>query len=151
MTSPQFQAGASKESMATVHPTHRNWKKITLVVAALAAGLLLVCCVGGILAFREYNQPPGKGRAAEEGYRTSQPIIDALEKYQVERGTYPASLNELIPTYLPQMPERATAFGIQYTRASEKSYTLLFRYAGPGMNVCTYKSEAKAWSCYGYF
>lgn len=125
-----------------------GWKRIALVLVAV---LLVAFCVGGVLLFMQLNQPPGKGAAAEEGYRLSQPVIDALEKFHAARGDYPASLPELIPTYLPQLPERATAFQLQYARVSATDYTLAFSYAGPGMNHCTYKGQSKAWSCYGYY
>src|SRR5690348_2327824 len=111
----------------------RNWRKILLVAAA---GTLIVCCALAAYIFIQINQPPGKGAAAEEGYRISQPIIDALEKYHGEHARYPVALTELIPTYLSQLPERASAFQLRYSLLGESQYSLEFHYAGPGMNVC---------------
>jgi len=43
------------------------------------------------------------------------PVIDAIERYQSDYGTYPASLSELVPIYLSEEPDI-------YIRAGEKLY-----------------------------
>src|SRR5690348_7641586 len=93
--------------------------------------------------------PPGKGPAAERGYRRSAPVIAALERYRQARGAYPDSLPMLVPEFLPAsalaVPEPGREhYPLEY-RATPGGYQLTFRYAGPGMNDCTYTSHDARW------
>jgi hypothetical protein len=49
---------------------------------------------------------------------------------------------------VPDRPQERYPLG--YRRAGGE-YELSFRYAGPGMNECTYRSAAAAWRCHGDF
>ncbi len=75
-------------------------------------------------------------------------MIAALEEY-------PVTLQELVPEYLSkgvlEAPEcEWDRYPLEYER-SEAGYELTFRYVGPGMNLCTYRSETSQWACRGYF
>jgi hypothetical protein len=116
----------------------------TFVLLTLAAMLVLPAC-----------DPPGKGPRAERGYRRADPVIRALAAYRDAHGSYPAALAELVPRYLPAqalaVPRREQeAYPLAYTRTAT-GYELSFRYAGPGMNECTYRVPPGAWECGGYF
>ena len=98
---------------------------------------------------------PGEGPKADRGYRRAAPVIAALAHFHADQGQYPDSLPQLVPAYLaaaalavPDAPQEHYPLG--YRRATDQ-YALSFRYAGPGMNECTYHSAAAAWGCRGYF
>ncbi len=97
---------------------------------------------------------PGEGAKAERGYQRSDPVIAALAEFHEDRGQYPDSLTELVPDYLradaletPSAPQEN--YPLEYRRL-DHSYELSFRYAGPGMNRCTY-SPLSDWQCRGWF
>jgi hypothetical protein len=127
--------------------------------------LLAAVCLAGFLA--GCGTPPGKGRKAAVGYRAAAPVIAALEKFHADRGQYPESLGELVPTYLldlrallyrgrtqpvnaPGHDESIPEHEFGYRRDGN-TYTLMFSYTGPGMNHCVYDSETKAWHARGYY
>ena len=91
---------------------------------------------------------PGEGAAAEQGYRRSEPIVAALDRYRRDHGTYPNALTELnVPP--DQLRPPVDAHPWEYHRVGN-SYVLTFQYAGPGMNRCKYSPET-GWNCSGYF
>lgn len=119
-------------------------RRSSLVLALLAISLTVAAC-----------DPPGKGPRAERGYRRSAPVIAALEQYRAARGEYPDSLRMLVPRYLSEsalrVPDGAgERYPLEYGRTAE-GFALTFRYAGPGMNECTYTAEARGWRCGGRF
>ena len=91
---------------------------------------------------------PGKGAKAKRGYAEAQPVIDALTAFHLAHNAYPASLSELVPTYLNSVSPTTTT---QYRRLESDDYEVSFRYAGPGMNTCAYRATARKWSCSGLF
>jgi hypothetical protein len=94
--------------------------------------------------------PPGQGPAAETGYRRSEPIIVALDRFRAAHGAYPRALSKLdVPAEVLQPPLGPGQQPWEY-RPAVGSYELIFRYAGPGMNYCIY-SPAKHWQCSGYY
>lgn len=116
-------------------------RRIILALLAVVVGTL-ACSVGG-------DEPPSEGPKAEEGYRLSEPIIDALGQYREDQGEYPASLDDLVPDYFIALPTGSLIQDLWYTRTDE-SYQLSFAYTGPGMNVCNYTPEA-GWQCSGAY
>ena len=95
-------------------------------------------------------EPPGVGKKAEMGYKLSEPVIAALEQYKADHGTYPKTLEELVPDYLSTVPVSTDGVDFSYSSTGE-SCSLSFHYTGPGMNSCTYKPETKDWRCYGAY
>lgn len=95
---------------------------------------------------------PGAGPRAERGYRFGAPVIDALERHLQARGTYPDSLPQLVPAFLPAsaLREPQPGYPFQYRRTPD-GYALTFRYTGPGMNHCTWTPRSRKWDCGGYF
>lgn len=119
-------------------------RRIAFALALAAA----VVALGGCPA-------PGEGPRAERGYRRSAPVIAALERYRGARGTYPDSLRQLVPAFLPdstlRVPDRnRERYPLDYRRTPD-GYVLTFRYTGPGMNACAYTSAPAEWKCSGYF
>jgi hypothetical protein len=68
--------------------------------------------------------------------RISEPLIAAIEQYNKDRGEYPSSLSELIPRYLPKIPD--TGYGkrrqFHYYRAEARlsQSDFLHRWLGEG-------------------
>ena len=45
-------------------------------------------------------------------------------------------------------------YGPELLGASEPDrgvYELTFRYTGPGINICTWPTDAQEWDCFGYY
>src|SRR5215212_6340595 len=111
------------------------------------AGAVAIACNGC------FGPDPGQGRKAETGFHAAAPIIAALAAYRAQRGHYPAKLMQLVPVYvsdpsdLQLSRERYPVFndvvrGFSYSREGD-TFTLGFRYSGPGMNDCVYHSRSK--------
>ncbi len=115
----------------------------SIQLSLVIASAFLVACPG-----------PGKGAKAERGYHRAAPVIAAIDRYHAATGEYPPSLEALTPQYLDslslQRPENIQESTFEYHRLSD-GFELSFRYVGPGMNTCTYRSSTKAWTCGGYF
>jgi hypothetical protein len=110
--------------------------------------LTLLLCVA-LLAATLACAAPGEGRKAAGGYALSEPIIDALARYHDATGTYPDTLESLVPDYLEAVPETYDNLPLVYEQTGT-GYTLQFSYTRPGMNECVYTPDA-GWSCSGYF
>ena len=122
-----------------------------LKIFGLLLGLAIIAALAlvGFMLLSNLNAPPGVGPKADQGYQACAPIIAALERYRVQVGLYPATLDALVPTYLSKIDYTVGEVTIDY-RPLEPGYQLIFRYAGPGMNICTYTPGA-GWKCTGYF
>ncbi|HET7230166.1 MAG TPA: hypothetical protein VFJ16_09200 [Longimicrobium sp.] len=115
----------------------------------------VLAVLGVCFALGGCGDPPGKGPKAERGYERSAPVVAALERYRAERGQYPDSLGALVPRHLPEsalrVPERRQErYPLEYHRTAA-GFELSFRYAGPGMNECTYTPVDRKWGCSGHF
>lgn len=114
--------------------------------------LLIFIAAGTFWAWRAYktaNESPGVGVKAERGYQACEPVIAALSRYYEEKGSYPETLEALVPAYLSEIPKTVNDMPILYG-LTEQSYTLEFSYVGPGMNHCSYTPELH-WKCYGFY
>jgi hypothetical protein len=96
-----------------------------------------------------------------------------LEKFHGEQGHYPAHLQDLVPTYLPdvtallprgkidpaQSPRAAasaqshevSSLDAFWYRVDADAYSLSFSYTGPGINDCWYESKTRKWKAHGYY
>lgn len=117
-----------------------------LVLALLLTG---ACLLAYNWYYQNYLIPPGEGPKAEAGYQACQPLIEALADYKAQEGRYPETLGALSPAYLGEIPAQVNEMEIIY-RLTERSYSLEFSYAGPGMNHCAYTPEA-GWDCMGFW
>ena len=116
-----------------------------LNILLLLGALLLTACAG------QTEEPPGMGAKAERGYAVCNFIIQILELYKSDTGTYPDSLAELVPNYSSSMPAEVNGEPIIYHKTAD-GYELSFSYIGPGMNVCTYSTqEGRQWRCSGAY
>jgi len=115
--------------------------KSTLIVLVVLNVVLAGCCA------------PMECKPAKLGFRYYAPIIVALENYKLENDDYPSSLNELVPKHLAEIPVSPNPPwpGNAGYEKIKKTFTLAFRYSGPGQNICVYRSTEKKWSCLGYY
>lgn len=110
---------------------------------------LLLTCLALAACSLFTPDPPGVGEKAERGYAALDPVVQALEKYHAEKGSYPESLDELVPDCISSIPTEVNDESIYYAKSGE-SYSLSFHYIGPGMNTCTYTPEDQ-WQCSGAY
>jgi hypothetical protein len=130
----------------------RNDVNRVLKIFGILFGLAIIAAlalVGFMLLSNLNAPPPGVGPEAEQGYQACAPIITALEQHHAQTGAYPATLEALVPAFLPKFEYTVGEVNIDY-RPTDKSYRLEFRYTGPGMNICTFTPDA-SWKCTGYF
>lgn len=117
---------------------------LAFAVVAGSAFLFGVCAGGEI-------GEPGKVRLVRA---LGAPVIRALDDYQRASGRYPASLESLVPAYLPSVALHApesSLLGYPFSyRADSSTYELSASFAGPGMNTCRYRPRS-TWRCGGYF
>ena len=113
------------------------------------APIILACALAGCCPF--LVRAPGKGPTARLYFEQATPIISALESYKARHGRYPASLDDLAPEFIAQVPQVKTRSGqgFDYLSRTGDSYYLMFRYTGPGTNGCSYTPEAQRWKCTG--
>jgi hypothetical protein len=74
---------------------------------SLAVMLLAVSCLG---CNRDWNN-----RVIAQSKATGDGIIDKLTNYQRDRGSYPASLEALVPQYMESIPLPLQGSGRGYT------------------------------------
>ena len=146
-------------------------RKTVPIVRRFVLSLFIASLVGCTTSC--FCSAPGKGRKARSGFRAAAPLILALEKFRETRGQYPATLEELVPTYLPDAtallvrgkveplhsPRAASSAGSDASSSLDQflygrdtdGYRLSFSYTGPGMNTCVFDSRTKQWNSQGYY
>ncbi len=73
-------------------------------------------------------------------------IVRALEQHRVRKGTYPSSLDELVPTYLPVIEPPVAGdrrWGYQ-SRSSGYGFSLWFSVKN-GLESYVFRSDTNAW------
>lgn len=101
--------------------------KFFLGLALLAMVVLVVQSADEWSALRIYSSK-----------RTGNRIIDSLDAYERDHGAYPATLNELVPQYLSELPPPMAGDSVwRYDReAGAKSFSLEFE--GSHSRTCYY-------------
>ncbi len=83
--------------------------------------------------------------------RNAEIIVQALEEYYTESGMYPAVLDDLVPTYLPTLPEAVTTQGTGWLYESTNTTYTLGYWMWPekyGVWLCLYSSSSKSEECH---
>ena len=82
--------------------------------------------------------------------RNGEIIVKALQSYRRDRGIYPSSLIELVPTYLESIPEALTTQHSGWLYTTQESQFTLGYWRWPekmGASVCLYRSGNTTWDC----
>ena len=70
-------------------------------------GIFILCgalvFLGAMFAMSTYNSNVRMEAFEKLGSRLT-PLINAIEKYKIDKGNYPANLQDLVPEYLPKLP-----------------------------------------------
>lgn len=115
----------------------RRWRN------ALYAGLLFLFVSSSMIGadFIWHRQQAASLVAA-------QPIIAAVEHFHSDTGSYPQSLSELIPAYLPTEPHSVMGFSEDpfRFRLSTNADHFHISFALPAWMSYSYDSESKQWS-----
>jgi len=111
---------------------------------------LSLLCVVFVLALAVACGSVGGGPYEQQGYQACAPIIEALQQYHEATGQYPATLEELIPDYLQQIPSEVNGFPLHYARIGEgqtQTYALAFAFPAGAGATCSYMPE-DGWKCH---
>lgn len=113
-------------------------------VAALFVGIIFP--IGLFLSVQIGDSYSPEGLTKQHGEQA----VQALDQYRRNVGTYPASLSQIAPTYLPVVPEALTTQGTGWLyTATQESFTLGYWYYPDKMGalVCLYGSQNRNWDC----
>jgi general secretion pathway protein G len=92
-----------------------KWAAALLVVLALAAG--------GFLVYRDREQREAERLRAEALARTVTELRAAIAKHHADTGRYPATLQELVPQYLPKVPADPITGSANWRFTTEETVT----------------------------
>src|SRR5262245_43450141 len=77
-------------------------------------------------------------------------IVQTLERYHNATGAYPLALTDLVPAYIPALPEALTTQGTGWLyKAQRDQFALGFWYWPDklGAMVCKYRTSERKWDC----
>lgn len=89
----------------------------------------------------------------EDGMERGNRVVQAIEAYTSANGFFPASLDDLVPDYLTELPFTVTDQPFFYrvfdrtTVMSPEIYWVSFRVAGQRNVTCTYYRRLQYWDC----
>ncbi|MDR6673841.1 hypothetical protein [Xanthomonas sp. 1678] len=95
---------------------------------------------------------PGQGGKFSAGKKRGDAIVTALNAYHLKNGQYPVSLKQLGGQFAA-IENGAGGDQLTFIYASNAGggYTLVFKYFGPGSNLCVHESvdASGEWECSG--
>jgi type II secretory pathway pseudopilin PulG len=107
------------------------------------AAFVLTLFISGCATWPAGEDP--KGKQLKEA---AAPVIRALQQYRQQNGHYPEKLEDLVPIFLSQLPDKP---GLWY---NPKDKRVLFNYSPtwpePGEVTCSTALENPSWACGGY-
>jgi hypothetical protein len=104
--------------------------------------ILLITLLGGCALFS--GRPGGDARGTELKRRGATVAL-ALERYRRDNGRLPVHLYELLPKYLPQLPD---GLATDY-RPQDNSFAFLYQPVGESLTTtCEIAIGARAWNCH---
>jgi hypothetical protein len=96
---------------------------------------------------KEENDPQVETQEEmRQGKENAKIIIDALTKYQEDKGKYPDTLEKLVPGYLKEIPQTNTKQKYQYLQRLKGIYELWFLVEKKGVS-CSYSNRFEDWEC----
>lgn len=88
-----------------------------------------------------------------DGIERGNRIVEAIEAYITAKGFYPATLDDIVPNYLPELPLTITNQPFFYrvfertTVMSPELYWVSFRVVSQSNVTCTYYRRLQTWDC----
>lgn len=73
-------------------------------------------------------------------------VVDVVERYYDDFGYYPKSMNDLIPTYLAEIPYTSEGFEIKYS-LDETRYIYSVKFWIADNRLCAYVKIENEWEC----
>lgn len=73
-------------------------------------------------------------------------IVDAVEKYHADFGFYPASINDLIPAYISELPFTNEGYEIKYS-LDETRYIYMVIFWMSDVQYCGFLKVENDWEC----
>jgi hypothetical protein len=119
-------------------------KKIFIISFFLVLGFCVILALLyfiGLINQKLANEKNDKINARTQ--KSIELIIPVMEKYKKDKGKYPAALIDLVPAYMPALPQTEKKY---YYERHKKGYHLYFISLTEIINnVCYYSSEDKTW------
>jgi|GEM_PF-3129544 hypothetical protein len=73
-------------------------------------------------------------------------VVDAVEKYYSNLGYYPASINDLIPSYINELPFTSEGYEIKYS-LDEARYIYMVIFWISDIHYCGFLKVENDWEC----
>ena len=118
--------------------------KTWIVRVAAAIGLIVLLYVA-FWIIRVYQQSAADRNAISATEENRAIIVGAIDYYYSNKGVYPASLNELVPNYLPSIPKNLITRNTDWKYESDGDhYDFGYLEYPDSLNlsvICTYSSR----------
>ena len=108
----------------------------------IAAALAVIPSILGACSMWPVGDDPTGTRLKAE----AEVVLAGLRAYARERGQFPASLNELVPKFVPRQPSPEIDYVARAERISLR-YTPAFSI---GQVECSTRLSLTEWQCHGY-
>ena len=124
---------------STLNRRRNRWSLWCLLIGVLA---LLVVSIAVYLVVR----PKWSPSVNRESIRSGERLIEAIDEFHDTNGRYPASLEDLVPSYVKEIPQPTAGPKVwkYHVLSSGGSYQLAFEMPG-GYPVYFYDSRYRLW------
>jgi len=130
----------------------RTRRAVLRTIGSLAAAAYGLLAAGAAADWGRSSEAPVRARLVRA---LGAPVIDALERYRDVHGTYPSTLDSLVPAHLTpsglHAPEQSPIGQPFEYEPTARRYILRLREAPPGVSGCEFASVPRRWYCSGYY
>jgi hypothetical protein len=85
---------------------------------------------------------------SQQGQALASGIVEAIQTYKYATGEYPATLNDLVPQYILQIPRPARRYEYEYLTCRQGTgYLLYYRLQSTVGEYCGYGDRLQTWQC----
>jgi len=111
---------------------------VVIVLAAVIFGCVFMYADVYAMDAADYQQ--GQTRASD--------LLAALQTYKSATGKYPATLDDLVPQYILQIPRPTWRYEYEYVTCRQGAgYLLYYRLQGTAGKYCGYGDKFRMWQC----
>lgn len=111
---------------------------------------VIISCVGMVFGcvFLYVNVYALDAASYQQGQSRASDVLAALQTYKYATGKYPATLDDLVPQYILQIPRPARHYEYKYLTCRQGAgYLLYYRLQGTAGTYCGYGDKLFAWQC----